>query len=326
MKKNVVLFNKIPADQQARLEKEFNLTVFDKSPDANQADFMHALSQADGMIGSNMATRIDDAFLSKTPKLKAAATISVGFDNYDLAALKKHGVRLMNTPTVLTEATADLIFTLLMATARRTVELSNLIHEGKWTKSITPNYYGTDVFGKTIGILGMGRIARAIAKRAHCGFNMDVLYYNRSTHLDIEQELSAKRLPLDDLLKQADFVVVILPLTKETERLITKEKLALMKPSAILINGARGRIIDQAALVEALQNNVIRAAGLDVYEVEPLPMNSPLLELDNVLLSPHVGSATAETRYAMAKCAVDNIIAALKEEKPTQNWVNPDVG
>lgn len=326
MKKNVVLFSKIPADQQTRLEKEFNLTVFNDSPDANLAAFMQTLTHADGMIGSNIATRIDDNFLSKTTNLKAAATISVGFDNYDLTALKKYGVRLMNTPKVLTEGTADLIFTLLMATARRTVELSNLIHDGKWQKGISPHYYGTDVYGKTIGILGMGRIGKAIAKRAHCGFDMDVIYYNRSAHRDVEQALNAKRLELDDVLKQADFVVIILPLTNETNRLITKEKLALMKSSAILINGARGKIVDQQALAEALQNKVIRAAGLDVFEVEPLPMDSPLLKLDNVLLSPHVGSATIETRYAMAKCAVDNIIAALKDEKPSENWVNPEVG
>ncbi|WP_392559312.1 2-hydroxyacid dehydrogenase [Orbus mooreae] len=326
MKKNVVLYSKIPDDQQQRLADEFNLTVFDSSPDANKDAFIKALANADGMIGSNMASRVDDQFLVKVPKLKAASTISVGFDNYDLDALKKRGIRLMNTPTVLTEGTADLIFTLLMATARRTAELSQFIHNGKWTKSITPEYYGTDIHGKTLGILGMGRIAKAIVKRAHCGFDMNILYYNRSAHEDVEQDYQAKRCELDDLLKQADFVVIILPLTKETDRLITKEKLSLMKPSAILINGARGKIVDQQALAEALQNKVIKAAGLDVFEVEPLPMDSPLLKLNNVLLSPHVGSATIETRYAMAKCAVDNIIAALKDEKPTQNWVNPEVG
>lgn len=326
MKKNVVLFSKIPADQQARLEQAFNLTLFERNPNTDTKAFIQALASADGMIGSNMPTRIDDEFLTQTPKLKAAATISVGYDNYDLSALKKHGVRLMNTPKVLTESTADLIFTLLMATARRTVELSNLIHDGKWTKSITPEYFGTDIYGKTIGILGMGRIGKAIAKRAHCGFDMNVIYYNRSAHPDVEQAYQAKRLELDNVLSQADFVVIILPLTDQTKRLITKQKLALMKPSAILINGARGAIVDEQALIEALKNKTIKAAGLDVFEVEPLPTTSPLMQLDNVLLSPHVGSATVETRYAMAKCAVDNIIAALKDEKPTENWVNPEVG
>lgn len=326
MKKNVVLYSSIPQDQQERLEQAFNLTIFDKSPDANPEDFMDVMKNADGMIGANMATRINEAFLAKAPNLKAASTISVGFDNYDLEALAQRKVRLMNTPTVLTEGTADLIFTLLMATARRTAELSQYIHDGQWKKGISPEYYGTDVYGKTIGIIGMGRIAKAIAKRAHCGFDMNVLYYNRSSHTDVESEYKAKRCDLDELLKQSDFVVVIVPLVKETDRLITADKLALMKPTAILINGARGRVIDELALIEALQTKTIRAAGLDVYEVEPLPMDSPLLKLDNVLLSPHVGSATVETRYAMAKCAVDNIINALKEEKPEENWVNPEVG
>lgn len=326
MKKNVVLFSPIPEDQKQRLESAFNLTIFDRNPDTDQEAFIKALTNADGIIGSNIATRVDEAFLTQVPKLKAISTISVGFDSYDLDSLKKRRIRLMNTPTVLTEGTADLIFTLLLATARRTVELSNLIHNGQWTKSITPDLYGIDVHGKTLGVLGMGHIAKAIVKRAHCGFDMDILYYNRSAHTDVEQNYKAKRCELDDLLKQSDFVVIILPLAKETERLITKEKLALMKPSAILINGARGKIVDQQALAEALQNGVIRAAGLDVYEVEPLPMDSPLLKLKNVLLSPHVGSAIIGTRYAMAECAVDNLIAALKEEKPTQNWVNPEVG
>ena len=326
MKKNVVLYSSIPQDQQERLEQAFNLTIFDKSPDANPEDFMNAMQNADGMIGANMATRINETFLAKAPNLKAASTISVGFDNYDLDALAQRKVRLMNTPTVLTEGTADLIFTLLMATARRTAELSQYIHDGQWKKGISPEYYGTDVYGKTIGIIGMGRIAKAIAKHAHCGFDMNVLYCNRSAHADVESEYKAKRCDLDELLKQSDFVVVIVPLVKETDRLITADKLALMKPTAILINGARGRVIDESALIEALQTKTIRAAGLDVYEVEPLPMDSPLLKLDNVLLSPHVGSATVETRYAMAKCAVDNIINALKEEKPEENWVNPEVG
>ncbi|XKM13258.1 D-glycerate dehydrogenase [Orbaceae bacterium ac157xtp] len=325
MKKNVVLFSKIPQAQQARLEDAFNLTIFNNDPDADNDGFIKALANADGMIGANMALKVDENFLAKTPKLKAISTISVGFDNYDLNALNKRNIRLMNTPSVLTEGTADLIFTLLMATARRTVELSNLIHQGKWQKSITPELYGTDVFGKTIGIIGMGRIGKAIAKRAYGGFDMDILYYNRSPQPDIEQKFSAKRCELDELLKRSDFIVTIIPLTPQTYHLINKAKLDLMKPTAILINGARGKVIDEKALIEALQQKRIKAAGLDVFEVEPLPSDSPLLKLDNVLLSPHVGSATTETCYAMAKCAVDNIISALKPQKPTENWVNPEV-
>ncbi|WP_392566203.1 D-glycerate dehydrogenase [Utexia brackfieldae] len=326
MKKNVVLFSPIPHDQQERLAQAFNLTVFNGSPDADKQAFITALADADGMIGSNMGTKIDAEFLKQAPKLKAASTISVGYDNYDLTALAERQIRLMNTPKVLTNATADLIFTLLMTAARRMVELSDYIHQGKWLKGLSSDYYGTDITGKTIGILGMGRIAQAIAKRAHAGFDMNVLYYNRSAHADVEQAYQAKRCELDELLSQADFIVLVLPLTEQTYHIITQEKLALMKPSAILVNGGRGKLIDEPALIHALQNKAIKAAALDVYETEPLPLHSGLLKLDNAVLSPHVGSATIETRYAMAKCAVDNLIAALNNVPPTENWVNPDVG
>lgn len=326
MKKNVILYSSIPEDQQQRLAETFNLSVFSGFTEHNKTDFLAALAHADGLIGSNMQLTVNTQLLEKAPQLRAASTISVGFDNYDLAQLQTRKIRLMNTPTVLTEGTADLIFTLLMATARRTTELSDLMRAGKWTGSITPTHYGTDVHGKTLGMIGMGRIAKALVKRAHCGFDMPIIYSNRSAHLDVEQQYQAKRVELDTLLQQADFVCVMVPLTAETDKLISKEKLALMKSSAILINGARGKIIDQVALIDALQHKTIKAAGLDVYEVEPLPMDSPLYQLPNVVLSPHVGSATVETRYNMAKCAVDNLIAALKPQAPTENWVNPEVG
>ena len=326
MKKNVVLFKSLPKDQEMRLAEAFNLTKIDGSSSEIIQANQDVIRQADGMIGVGMSTPVNDEFLSYAPNVKAFSTISVGFDNYNLADLKNRGIRLMNTPTVLTEATADLVFTLLMTTARRTVELANLVEQKQWKTNIVDNHYGTDVFGKTIGILGMGRIAKAIVKRAHCGFDMNVIYYNRSAHPDVEQKYNAVRCELDEVLKQADFVVVMLPLNAETDCLITKEKLALMKPSAFLINGARGRIIDEKALIEALQNGVIKGAGLDVFEVEPLPTDSPLIGMKNVVLSPHVGSATHETRYAMAVCAVDNLIAALQSNPPTENWVNPEVG
>lgn len=322
MKKNIVLFGNIPSDQQERLKQHFNVTCC-HSPMDLEPDL---LSTIEGMIGSNMRTKIDDQFLSHMPRLKAASTISVGYDHFDLDAVNRRKIRLMNTPTVLVEGTADLIFTLLMATARRITEMSRYIQDGKWKAGVTSEYYGVDIYKKTLGLIGMGNIAKALVKRAHAGFDMDILYYNRSAHPDIEDRFDARRCELDELLKHSDFVVTILPLTPQTECLITKEKLALMKHSAILINGARGKIIDEPALIHALQTGVIRAAGLDVFEKEPLPMNSPLLALDNVVLSPHMGSATIETRYAMAQCAVDNLIAALKVEKPTCNWVNPEVG
>ncbi|KAE9529008.1 NAD(P)-dependent oxidoreductase [Testudinibacter aquarius] len=324
MKKNVILYKKIPQEQQARLAESFNLMTFDGITSDNRAEFIAALAQADGLIGASVPIKQD--LLQFAPKLKAISTISVGYDQFDVDDLTLRGIRLMHTPTVLTDATADTIFTLILATARRAVELSMLVRAGEWQRSIGDEYYGTDVHHKTIGILGMGRIGSAVAKRAHCGFDMKVLYMSNKPNIQVEQQYQAQRCSLDELLQRADFVCITLPLLPSTERLISAEKLALMKPSAILINGARGKIVDQQALVAALQNGTIKAAGLDVFEVEPLPSNSPLIVLPNVVLLPHIGSATIETRYNMVRCAVDNIIVALAEQPPNENWVNPQVG
>lgn len=323
MKKSVVLYKKIPDDQRAKLSEHFNVTYFDGITEQNRSDVEKALAEADGLIGASMPIRQD--LLNYAPKLKAISTISVGVDQFDIDELNKRNIRLMHTPSVLTDTTADTIFTLVLATARRAVELSMMVRSGKWHKSIGEEYYGVNVHHKTIGILGMGRIGSAVAKRAFAGFDMQVLYVNEFANKDVEQKYQAKKCELDDLLKQSDFVVITLPLTKETEKLINKQKLSLMKPSAILINGARGKIVDQAALIEALQNKTIRAAGLDVFEVEPLPIDSPLMTLDNVVLTPHIGSATYDTRYDMVVTAVDNIIMALKDEKPAYNLFNVQV-
>jgi len=324
MKKNIVLYKKIPVELQLRLEQEFNVSYFDGINNNNLQAVKHALTNADGMIGASAPVR--DELLNSASKLKAISTISVGVDQFDVDDLTHRGIRLMHTPSVLTDTTADTIFTLILATARRAVELSMMVRAGKWQRSIGEEYYGVNVHHKTIGILGMGRIGSAVAKRANAGFDMKVLYVNDFENKDVEQKYQAKRCELDQLLQESDFVVITLPLTKDTEKLINKAKLTFMKPTAILINGARGKIVDQGALIEALKNNTIRAAGLDVFEVEPLPIDSPLMTIDNVVLTPHIGSATFDTRYDMVVTAVDNIITALKDEKPTSNWVNPMVG
>lgn len=323
MKKNVVLYKKIPDDQRLKLAEHFNVTYFDGINQQNRDEVKKALANAQGMIGASVPVKQD--LLDCAPNLRAISTISVGVDQFDIDELNKRNIRLMHTPSVLTDTTADTIFTLVLATARRAVELSMMVRAGKWYKSIGEECYGVNVHHKTIGILGMGRIGSAVAKRAYAGFDMQVLYVNEFENKDVEQKYQAKRCELDELLKQADFVVITLPLTKDTEKLINKQKLSLMKPSAILINGARGKIVDQAALIEALKNKTIRAAGLDVFEVEPLPADSPLIELDNVVLTPHIGSATYETRYDMVVTAVDNIIMALQEDKPTYNLFNSQV-
>lgn len=322
MKKNIVLYKSIPADQLERLQQHFNVTAFDSITPENLACFKQALTSADGIIGASYPITADD--IANAPNLKAASTISVGVDQFDIDAMNARKIALMHTPNVLTETTADTIFTLVLCSARRIIEMAEMVKNGQWTQSIGENAYGSNVHGKTIGILGMGRIGYAVAKRAHLGFGMPVLYYNNHIHSDAENQLKARRCDLDTLLAESDFVCVVLPLLPSTEKLIGKNELEKMKPSAFLINGSRGRIIDEAALTDALEMGIIRGAGLDVFEVEPLPSNSKLLTLPNVVALPHIGSATHETRYAMVECAVDNLIAALKGDL-SQNCVNPEI-
>lgn len=254
--------------------------------------------------------------LEQAPRLEIISTISVGVDQFDVDYLTRRGILLASTPTVLTEATADTIFALMMASARRVVELAEFVKAGKWTSSIGEALYGVNVHAKTIGVVGMGRIGRAVARRAHLGFGMNVLYHSRSAAPDAEAAFSAKAVSLETLLSQADFVCVVLPLTPATERLIGRREFALMRPDSVFINGSRGRIVDEAALIEALQEGRIRAAGLDVFEREPLSADSPLLKMANVVALPHIGSATRETRLAMAELAVENLRAGLRGEPP----------
>lgn len=314
MKQHVVVYKNLPDELLARLRQEFDVSYFEAITDANRAQFLQALTSAHGMLGASLP--ISNAMLDSAPDLKIASTISVGIDNFDLDYFRQRGLMLAHTPGVLNEATADAIFSLVLASARRIVELAEYVKAGKWTRSIEESMYGVDVHGKTIGMLGMGRIGSAVARRAHHGFGMKVIYHNTCPNPEAESALNATFVSRDELLAQADFVCLMLPLTAQTERLIGAREFALMKPSAIFINGSRGRIVDEAALIQALQNKTIYGAGLDVFEKEPLPADSPLLQLSNVVALPHIGSATHETRLAMATLAVDNLVAGLRGETP----------
>lgn len=323
MKPSVLLYYRVKPEALARLQEHCHVHYFPNGPTTeNQQQFDTALSQAEGMIGSGLA--VNAGLLAKAPILRVAATVSVGYDNYDVETMTDRGILLTNTPDILTETTADGIFALLMATARRVPELDQLVKSGNWKKMIGSDLYGLDVHHKTLGIVGMGRIGQAIARRAYLGFGMPILYTNRSPKPDVEQAFSAERCELDDLLKRSDFVCLIVSLTPDTANLIDAPQFELMKSSAILINGARGPIINEQALVHALKTKQIRAAGLDVYNVEPLPADSPLLELDNLVTLPHIGSATTETREAMVDMAIDNMIKGLAGTIK-QNMVNPEV-
>lgn len=322
MKPSIVLYRSIPADLLERLEQHFTVHTFNSLTPDNPEHLKQVLQQAEGIIGTG--GKVDEAFLQQAPNLRAASTISVGYDNFDVAALNAHNVVLMHTPTVLTETVADTIMGLVLATARRIVEVAERVKAGEWQHSIGPDWFGVDVHHKTMGILGMGRIGLALAQRAHFGFGMPILYNARRTHEEADRRFNARSCDLDTLLAESDFICITLPLTEQTFHMIGAEQLAKMKKSGILINAGRGSVVDENALIAALQNGTIHAAGLDVFEEEPLPVSSPLLKLPNVVALPHIGSATHETRYGMAECAVDNLITALTGTI-TENCVNPQI-
>jgi len=269
-----------------------------------------------------LANRVDEEVLSALPRLRIVANLGVGVDNIDVSAATRRGVLVTNTPGVLTEATADLAWALLLAAARRIVEADqDLRREGFPGWTFLPKHMGVDVYGRTIGIVGFGRIGQAVARRAK-GFGMTILYHSRTRKPQAEEELGARFVPLSELLRESDFVVLCVPLTQETHHLIGKNELPLMKKEAILVNVARGPVVDEEALVWALKEGKILGAGLDVFEREP-EVHPELLTLKNVVLTPHIGSATWATRRRMAALAVDNVLAALRGERPP-TLVNPE--
>lgn len=264
--------------------------------------------------------KIDAATLDAAGgSLKVVANMAVGYDNIDVAAATERGVYVTNTPGVLDETTADTAFMLLLAAARRLGEAERLLRAGEWQGWGPEQLTGPEVWGKTLGIVGLGRIGEAVARRAR-GFGMRVLYHARSEKPEAERELGAEHRSLDDLLKESDFVSAHTPLTEETHHLISGRELALMKNSAVLVNTSRGPVVDEAALAEALRRGDIFAAGLDVYENEP-EVYPDLLSLENVVLAPHIGSASIETREKMALVAAENIVEALEGQTPP-NAVN----
>ncbi|WP_018905921.1 D-glycerate dehydrogenase [Variovorax paradoxus] len=316
-KKNVLVFRPLPEDQLARLQAAHHVTVADprKEPEA----FAAALPGAHGLIGASHT--VDAALLDAAPPLQVISSISVGVDNYPLAELHRRGIVLCHTPDVLTETVADTVFAILMATQRRVVELSTMVREGRWTKNIGDELFGTDVHGKTLGILGFGRIGQAVARRAALGFGMPVLYHARRP-VDLaaqapELQGRATHTPLDDLLARSDIVLAMLPLTDATRGMIDAAFFARMKPGAAFINGGRGATVNEEALLHALDHGTLRAAGLDVFAKEPLPADSPLRTHPRVTPLPHIGSATHETRHAMAELATTNLLQVLAGEKPT---------
>lgn len=317
--KKIIVYNPIYSDLLKILQKHFQVVEL---TNGENPEFIHELKDAHGIIGSGL--KVDRTLLDEAPNLEIICNISVGYDNLDMEAVNARGIMATNTPDVLTDSTADTIFGLLLATARRITELDQYVKSGQWTGKIGEDLYGVDIHHKTLGIIGMGRIGKAIAERAHFGFKMKILYHNRSRKLNAEEQLQAEYVSLQKLLQQSDFVCLMAPLSPETVQLIGKQEFSLMKKTAIFVNGARGQMVDEDALVEALKKREICAAGLDVYEKEPVEPNNPLLYMKNVVTLPHIGSATLETRYKMAKLAAGNLIKGLQGEIPP-SLINKEV-
>lgn len=320
MKPSIIVYKKLPDSLVARLRRQLEVVEVDSLAPEVVARHADAFASAVGLLGAS--EKVDGALLAKMPALRVASTISVGYDNYDVEALSHRHIALMHTPTVLTETVADTIMMLILTTARRTTEVAERVKAGEWTRCIGSQWFGVDVHHKTLGIIGMGRIGMALAKRAHLGFGMPILYHARKAHPEAESAYQARYCELDILLAESDFVCSILPLTEQTRHKIGARQFAQMKPSAIFINAGRGPVVDEQALIAALQNGTIHAAGLDVFEKEPLPVDSPLLGMANVVALPHIGSATHETRFNMAANAVDNLLNALAGNVAV-NCVNP---
>lgn len=314
MRKSVLVFRELPQDQLARIGALHDVVVANPRKADQKPAFDAALPNAHGLIGSSYA--ITPQLLACAPRLEVISTISVGVDNYPLAALRDRGILLCHTPGVLTETTADTVFAMIMAASRRIVELANHVREGHWTRNIGEDLFGWDVHGKTLGILGFGRIGQALARRAALGFGMPVLYHSRRAVDVPELAGRATHAPLDEVLARADIVAATLPLNEETRDLLGPREFALMKDRAIFINGGRGATVQEDALLQALDSGRLRAAALDVFRTEPLPLDSPLRRHPRVTALPHIGSATHETRYSMARLATSNLLDALSGSRP----------
>jgi len=310
MKPRILVGRAVFADVIDRLREHFDVETNDADDVWPKAELTRRLHGKVGAFTTG-SERIDAEVLDANPQLRAVCNMAVGYNNFDVDACTARGVLCTNTPDVLTESTADFGFALMMATARRICESEHFLRAGRWTKWSYDMFAGSDVHGATLGILGMGRIGQAIARRGALGFRMRVIYHNRS-RLDpaIEAPLHAEYVSKEDLLRGSDHLVVVVPYGPSVHHAIGAAELALMKPTATLTNIARGGVVDDAALADALREHRIAAAGLDVYEGEP-KVHPGLLAVPNVVLTPHIASATEATRRAMANLAADNLIAAL---------------
>jgi glyoxylate reductase len=308
-------------EARAILERELDVEYWTGPERITRAELLQHVADKEALI-CLPTEKVDEELLAAAPMLRVAATVSVGFDNIDVPACTRHRVVATNTPGVLDETTADFAWTLLMAVSRRLIEGETWVRSGTWPGMDIAQLLGSDVHGKTLGIIGFGRIGKCVARRAQ-GFKMRVLYNNRNRLTpEVEREAGAEFADLDRLLRESDFVSVHAPLSPETRHLISTEQFAKMKPTAFLINTSRGPLVDEAALVAALEQKKIAGAALDVYEREPI-VHPGLVTRKDVVLAPHLGSATLETRTKMAVVAARNVVAVFEGQRPP-NPLNPD--
>lgn len=315
MKQTVYITRKLPNEIVEKLSRSFHVRMWEEEGKPVPREILlKEVENVNGLI-CLLTDTIDEEVISRAKHLQIISNVAVGYNNIDVQAATKKGIIVTNTPGVLTETTADLTFTLLMAAARGIPAASDALRGGQWGAWSLMEFTGQDIFEATLGIIGLGRIGEALVKRAQ-GFNMNVLYYNRTRKYDKERELGITYAEQSELLQRSDYVCLMLPYSPEVHHLIGKEELSLMKRNAILINTARGGLVDEEALYHALKSGEIWGAGLDVFEQEPVPVDHHLLTLANVVTLPHIGSASLKTRMKMAHLAADNIIRVLNGDDP----------
>jgi glyoxylate reductase len=323
MRPRVFVTRRIPEASLARICEECSAEIWPERLPPPYETIKEKIADCDGLV-SLLTDRIDAELLDAAPRLKVVSNFAVGFNNIDVPAATARGICVGNTPGALTDATADCAFMLLIAAARRLAEGILDVRGGQWRTWEPVGYLGVDLVGKTLGIVGMGRIGFALAQRCRGGWGMRVLYHDVHPSIKAEDDLGAKRVELEELLRQSDFVSVHAALTPENHKLFGDAQFQLMKKSAVFVNTARGPLVDQPALYRALTNGTIFAAGIDVTDPEPPDPNDPLLQLPNVVIAPHLASATVSTRDGMAEICADNLIAGVTGQ-PLRAWVNPDV-
>ena len=317
MKPKVFIATSMSAEVESYIGEHCRYEKWESKETITRKELLEALAENSDIEGLMLTWhKIDRELLGLVPNLKVVSNVTVGYDNFDTELMKEKGIIGTHTPSVLDETVADTAFALMFAASRRVVELDRYVKRGDWVEGPDERFYGYDIHGAVLGIVGMGRIGEAVARRAKLGFDMDVLYNNRSRKPDVEAKLGVKYRSLEELLKESDFVVMLTPLTPETEHLMGEKEFSLMKKTAVFVNVARGKVVNEKALIKALQEGKIFAAGLDVFEQEPVDPNNPLLKMENVVTVPHIGSSTAKTHNAMAALAAKNMVMVCTGGKP----------